>query len=113
MFNGLWTAVFQANNTGGAGSGVAVLRDGKILGGDAQFTYIGHYAASQDGNIEAEITCKQYNQVPGQQSVFGPLTNFRLVLKGKALPGKVAFSGHIAEQPQAKINIELTKRAEL
>jgi|SRR5882724_2158136 len=112
MFNGLWSAAFQAS-TGGSGSGVAVLKDGKVLGGDAQFTYVGTFKASQDGNAEADIRCQQHHQVPGQQPVFGPLTDFRLVLKGKASGGNITLSGHIAEQPQATIKMELRKRADL
>jgi hypothetical protein len=40
--NGLWTVEF-GSNTGISGGGVAVLRDGAILGGDSTHYYVGEY----------------------------------------------------------------------
>lgn len=41
--NGLWTVEF-GSSTGMFGGGVAVFRDGQILGGDGLYYYIGEYS---------------------------------------------------------------------
>ena len=40
---GLWTAEF-GSSAGTFGGGVAIFRDGKILGGDGTYYYIGEYS---------------------------------------------------------------------
>jgi hypothetical protein len=42
MMDGLWTAEF-GSSTGGFSGGVVVLRDGKLMGGDAGYYYLGDY----------------------------------------------------------------------
>lgn len=109
MYDGFWTAVFTSN-TGDSGGGVAVLKNGRIVGGDGQFTYVGAYSTGAE--IQADITCEQHRQQPGQQSVFGPITRFHLKLKGSVVSGKMTLAGHMVEHPQATITMQLTKKAD-
>jgi hypothetical protein len=109
MHEGLWTAAFRSN-TGSQGTGVAVLSKGKVLGGDAQYTYVGTYKAKGD-DIEADLNISQFHT--GGTSVFGPLKDFKLTLKGHHAGNSITLSGKIAGQPQASITMTLTKRADL
>jgi hypothetical protein len=89
MQEGLWTATFRAS-TGDHGTGAAVLRGGKVQGGDAQYFYVGTYRVPPGphvgADLEVELTITRYNQASGTTSVFGSLQQFVLQLKGKTAP---------------------------
>lgn len=42
MIEALWSVEFMSNLQG-AGAGVAVFETGRVLGGDAGYTYVGKY----------------------------------------------------------------------
>lgn len=50
--------------------GVLVLRQGRILGGDAFFYYVGHYSAA-DGSWSGEFAIKQHTRSDLARPVFG------------------------------------------
>jgi hypothetical protein len=69
---GLWTIEF-GSNVGVYGSGVIVMRDGKIQGGDASYYYDGSYevpnpTAPYPKKLKAKIAAKPF--LPGAISVF-------------------------------------------
>lgn len=74
--DGLWTAEF-GSSTGIFGGVVAVFRDGRVLGGDATYYYIGEYTLS--GNtLKATLTLSPF--IENAESVFqdgGPKPHFR------------------------------------
>lgn len=109
MLEGLWTATFSSS-MGGSGMGVAVLTNGKVLGGDAQYYYVGAYRISGQ-EFEAELRVIRFNQ--SGSSVFGPLKDFKLTLKGKTAPAVIEATGAVEGQPAATIGISLKKREEL
>ena len=113
MLEALWSVTFQSNVPiqNNAGGGVAVLETGRVLGGDAQFTYIGSYRSPRPELIEAEIECVSYRE--GGVSIFGPLKKFHLKLQGKPDRNRFLLRGVVVEQPQMQIAIELVRRAEL
>ena len=82
---GLWTIEF-GSNAGVFGSGVVVLRDGKIEGGDASYFYLGSYEKpSPDGSypsaFRARIEANPY--LPEAESVFKTYNRgITLVLEG-------------------------------
>ena len=51
-------------------SGVMLLIDGRILGGDAFFYYLGSYS-SADGRWKGEILNQEHTPAKGQNPVFG------------------------------------------
>lgn len=63
---GLWTAEF-GTSTGGFGGGVAVFRDGRVLGGDATYFYVGEYTFN---GKDFEATLKSSPFIKGAESVF-------------------------------------------
>ncbi|MGD8893736.1 MAG: hypothetical protein PVJ20_11040 [Desulfobacterales bacterium] len=79
MYNGLWTIEFWST-LGRFGSGVLVLNNGRLLGGDAGHYYSGFY------RIENNIIKGQANIVrfdPNSVSVIGDFDNYSLDFKGR------------------------------
>ena len=64
--DGLWTAEF-GTSTGMFGGGVAVFRDGQVLGGDATYFYVGEYQF-KGKNFEATLRSSPF--IKGAQSIF-------------------------------------------
>lgn len=64
--NGLWTAEF-GTAAGGFGGGVAVFHDGRVLGGDATYFYVGEYKL-EGRNFEATLRSSPF--IEGAESIF-------------------------------------------
>lgn len=109
MIEALWSVVFVASQNQ-VGSGVAVLETGRILGGDAQYYYVGTYSI-EGGEMTAFVTITHFAGEP--LSVFGPSTRHELVLNGKTSHDKFILTGTTKGNPSQIIAIELTRRAEL
>jgi hypothetical protein len=62
MYDGLWSAEFfvPPSGTGVFGSGIAVLNNGKIRGGDASYYYIGSYRID-NGIFIADVSIIYYS----------------------------------------------------
>lgn len=110
----LWSVTF-ASNANRAGGGVVVIETGKILGGDAMFTYVGNIRVTPDGETAiADVHCRQYrDDIPGHASIFGPIKEFNLKLEGPYSEQRMLLDGHLVEDPRLKIRIELIRQAEL
>ena len=83
MIEALWSAEFKIPNGSNFVSGIAVFENGKVLGGDSSFTWIGNYdikVLDVVGNINAE---------------------------------RMELSGTSKQIPGFQLNIELIRRAEL
>jgi hypothetical protein len=97
MDNGLYfLRVEPAGGGKAANGGVFVLRNGKILGGDAFFYYVGSYRASA-GNWTGEFSTHQHTRSDLAKPVFG------------AREATVFFSGSFAD---TTAEIEATSKAE-
>jgi hypothetical protein len=69
--NGLYTIQIEMTDGGhGRASGVIVLLDGKIAGGDAHFYYTGSYTADR-GKWRGELTTRQHAKSVGVLPLFG------------------------------------------
>lgn len=80
MLEGFYQVEFSADLPGVGG--LAVLRDGTIVGGDNQMLYSGRYSVGDDESLIAQISVKAY--VAGANSVFNTgAQTFKLSLKGK------------------------------
>lgn len=112
----LWSVTFVSTSGQllNAGNGVVVLETGRVLGGDSAFTYIGSYTFNpKTEQIDAEIRVRKYGQTD-MQSVFGPMSDFHLVLSSTAnTHNAIRFEGHVKEQPSLKIVIAAQRQAEL
>jgi len=108
MENGLWTVQFQGPQ--GSGGGVVVLTSGHVLGGDSGFTYIGTYELRENA-FKAKVSVTNFD--PAIQSVLGIRGNYDLILEGTMRGDSIVGTGALATQPQAKINLILTKKSSL
>lgn len=69
--NGLYSIRIDMTDGGhGHASGVIVLIDGKIAGGDAHFYYTGSYTADR-GKWRGELTTNQHTKSAGSLPLFG------------------------------------------
>jgi hypothetical protein len=107
--DGLWTAEF-GSSTGMFGGGAAVFREGKILGGDATYYYVGEYTL--DGNT-FRATLRVFPFIEGATSVFMTVgRDVTLDLAGSLTDdGRAIAQGQPREMPTLRFGIKLTKRA--
>jgi len=71
MVNGLYSIHIRTlDGIDGGLSGVMLLMDGRILGGDAFFYYLGSYS-SADGRWKGEIVNQEHTPAKGENPVFG------------------------------------------
>ena len=79
----------------GEGTGLVMLRDGAINGGDTVLAYTGSY--NQDGDVfTAEIATRRHT--PGQLSVFG-IDNVEIAVAGKSSPAVASCRGTTRQAP--------------
>jgi hypothetical protein len=108
--NGLWTVSFKnrITPTNGMGSGVVVIKDNKIVGGDSGFYYYGKYDTDNKKNsLIGTIKIVQYNQ--NNVSIFGNLLNFSIDISMSQEDIKDNFfiaRGNIKDNPMLKIDLE-------
>jgi hypothetical protein len=106
--DGLWTAEF-GSSAGSFGGGVAVFQNGRILGGDGTYFYVGEYKL-EDGNFEATLRISPF--IDGAQSVFKTVgQDLTLELIGSVSGGRAIGQGHLRGKPDVKFGVKLTKRS--
>jgi hypothetical protein len=107
--NGLWTLEF-GSSVGMFGGGVVVFDNGKVMGGDAGYFYLGEYKLTGN-SFEATIEVAPF--IEGYESAFKTVGQ-RLTLK---LVGSVVDATHAIAQgspagmPNLKLGVKLTKRS--
>lgn len=109
MIEGLWTAEF-GSSTGVFGGGVAVLQDGKVMGGDGGYYYVGEYTLT-NGIFRATIQVKPFIQ--NYESVFQTMNQpFTLDLSGSVLDENLLKAqGQAKGMPGLTFGVKLVKRA--
>jgi T3SS negative regulator,GrlR len=110
MLEALWSLEF-GSSSGYEGAGVVIFETGRIFGGDAQYYYTGKYSL-KDGTMSADVKVNRY--CDGFGSIFG--TNeqeFDLKVIGKVELPTMTATGHRVDDPTARIEVRLTRRAEL
>jgi hypothetical protein len=108
---GLWTVEF-GSSAGMFGGGVVVFRDGKILGGDSLYYYVGEYSF-QAGTLKATLTISPF--IEGAESVFKTVgQDLTMDLIGSLTSEHSAIAqGQLRkkpEQPELKFGAKLTRR---
>ena len=113
MLEALWTVEFESN-IGGWGGGIVIFETGRVFGGDAQYTYIGHYKVDADGGmLRAEVEIAKFLNVPGGLSVFGQADRFKLLLAGAPGRDQMVMHGEVIGRPDLRIEVRFKRRAEL
>jgi hypothetical protein len=109
MVEALWSIEFQSNG-GSIASGVVVFESQRVLGGDAQYFYVGSYSI-ENHIIHATVKITHYAGEPN--TVFGPLDEATLHLSGMVANDTFEISGTVVEKPDSSVLITFTRRAEL
>jgi hypothetical protein len=107
MLEGLW--VVQHTGVQGFDNGVVVLIDGKVLGGDNGFTYIGTYQPTDVG-VKAKVTVHNFD--PKIASIVPIPGDYTLDLDVR-WQGDAVLQGTGALADQIGIAVKLTKHASL
>jgi hypothetical protein len=91
--NGSYSAWYRTQH--GEGTGIVMLNDGKVTGGDTVLAYTGSYV--QDGDaFTAFVATRRHAQ--GQPSVFG-IDNVDLTLTGKSTATMASCTGTVEQVP--------------
>jgi hypothetical protein len=93
LANGKYSAWFRTPLD--EGTGVVVLQDGTLTGGDTVMAYSGSYQLDGD-DFSADIAIKRHT--PGQMTVFG-IDNVDISLTGKSAGTVASCSGRSKQEP--------------
>lgn len=108
MIEGLWTVQFVGVQ--GDGGGVVVFTNGKVLGGDTGYTYIGTYSVV-DNAVSAQV--KVSNFMPTIPNVLGLRGDFELQIKAPLSGTSIQGSMSLVGMPGAGIAVKLVKKTNL
>ena len=111
--NGLYTITVQMRDgKKGRATGVLVLHDGRIMGGDNYFYYAGSYTF-RSGKWRGELITRQHTEAIGKNLAFGgrdvpcgftgTYTDGQAHVEGTALVGKTSVSFHADLELKEKI----------
>jgi hypothetical protein len=104
--NGKYSAWFRTPL--GEGTGIVVLQDGNVSGGDTVIAYSGSYR--QDGDdFSADIAIKRHS--PGQLSVFG-IDDVDIALTGKSAGTVASCRGKSKQPPGMMFEATLVRMAD-
>lgn len=95
MRNGIYSVKFSSS-TQDFGTGVIVVNNDTINGGDLGYLYTG-VLTSQDDKLSGVVKVKRWNT--SGVSVFGSLQEFDLMLTGLVVEKLIKLSGHVVGKP--------------
>jgi hypothetical protein len=104
--NGSYSTWFRTPQ--GEGTGIVVLSDGKLTGGDTVLAYSGTYFQNGD-RFSASVRTERHS--PGQPSVFG-IDNLDLTLIGKSTPTAASCTGTAKQAPDLPFEATLVPMAD-
>jgi T3SS negative regulator,GrlR len=106
LANGKYSAWFRTSL--GEGTGIVILQDGNVSGGDTVMAYSGSY--KQDGDsFSADIAIKRHS--PGQLSVFG-IDDVDIVLTGKSTGKSASCYGRSKQEPSMTFEAIMIRMAD-
>jgi hypothetical protein len=108
MVEGLWTIEFTSAI--GFGTGIMVLTDRRLLGGDAGYYYSGEYTV-EDHHIAGRAEIVRFDR--NSLSVFGNMDSFTLDFSGEISEGSIVGVASLTDQPGLKAQIRCEKKTGL
>ena len=105
MDNGIYRVEFQTQR--GTGTGVVVINDGRILGGDSIMYYVGTFSESGN-NFSTNIKARVHSNVPGMAPVFG-VPEANISLTGTSTNNSAQSKGTAVEAPGISFQAVLNK----
>ncbi|HEY9713699.1 MAG TPA: GrlR family regulatory protein, partial [Chroococcales cyanobacterium] len=105
MVEGFYTAKFRTHESV-EGAGIVVMKDGKLIGGDNAYKYVGSYG-EHENQIKVEVTAQRF--APGI-SVFGDHDELHFTLIATVKGNGVSFAGTLLDAPEQKIEVILERQ---
>ena len=106
LTNGKYSAWFRTPL--GEGTGIVVLQDGTVTGGDTVIAYSGSYQLDGD-DFSADIAITRHT--PGQPTVFG-IDNVDICLTGKSAGTVASCSGRSRQEPSMAFEATMVRIAD-
>lgn len=108
MVDGFWLVQYEGIQ--GGGGGVIFLANGKVLGGDSGYVYLGTF---HEANNSLTAHVKVQNFLPGVPNVLGVVGDFELELNATVEGETAKGTAALMHQKGMGIAVKLTKRAPL
>src|SRR3979409_2648953 len=109
MLKGLYKV--EMHTVHGSRRGVLYVYDGKMMGGNSAFAFIGTYKDSDSGEVLVEISTLRHNHDPNFQPLF-KTDKITLLLKGRQQGEQYHFEGGATQLPGIAFNSVMTPISE-
>ena len=109
MLKGLYKV--EMHTVHGSRRGVLYVYDGKMMGGNSAFAFIGTYQESHTGEVSVDISTLRHNDDPNFQPLF-KIDHVTLSLKGTQQGEQYFFEGGTAQLPGVAFNSVMTPISE-
>lgn len=105
MLQGLYKV--EMRTVHGSRRGVIYVYDGKMMGGNSAFAFVGTYRESGDGEVSVDISTLRHNEDPNFQPLFKS-DKINLTLKGRQQGERYLFEGGTTQSPEIAFNSVMT-----
>ena len=109
MLQGLYKV--EMHTVHGSRRGVLYVYDGKMMGGNSAFAFIGTYRESGAGEVSVEISTMRHNEDPNFQPLF-KTDRITLSLQGRRQGERYLFEGGTPQLPGVTFNSVMTPISE-
>jgi hypothetical protein len=109
MLEGLYKV--EMHTAHGSRRGVLYVYDGKMMGGNSAFAFIGTYRDSDNGEVLVDISSLRHNEDPNFQPLFKS-DNITLALVGRKQGEQYHFEGGAAQMPGIAFHSVMTPISE-
>jgi hypothetical protein len=101
MLQGLYKV--EMHTVHGSRRGVLYVYDGKMMGGNSAFAFVGTYQESAGGEVSVDISTMRHNEDPNFQPLFKS-DKINLTLKGRQQGEQYFFEGGTSQLPGIAFN---------
>lgn len=105
MLQGLYKV--EMRTVQGSRRGVIYVYDGKMMGGNSAFAFVGTYRESDVGEVSVEISTMRHNEDPNFQPLFKS-DRINLTLRGRQQGEQYFFEGGTTQLPEIVFNSVMT-----
>jgi hypothetical protein len=109
MLQGLYKV--EMHTLDGSRRGVLYAYDGKMMGGNSAFAFIGTYQESDSGDVVVDLSTLRHNDDPNFQPLF-KTDKIDLALKGRQQGDQYFFEGGTTQLPNIPFNSVMTPLSE-
>jgi len=108
MRDGLYRVGFRTNL--GTGSGIILLKEGRLVGGDSGSYYLGTYRV-EGSHFTADVEINRHTSGPGVRPIFG-IEHAKIRLEGDGAGDEAIMHGTSPDAPQIAFEAVLKRLAD-